>query len=63
MTSATAPGVLYAPSADGECCRACTGRGHRESRIHGKTYLITCTDCEGCGTTVSISLTADRRTA
>lgn len=50
--------ALYAPDFPGlygETCRICTGRGHRQARIAGKSYLIECESCEGCGTVTSVS--------
>lgn len=37
-----------------ETCRCCTGQGHREARIEGKTYLITCLVCDGGGVTAIV---------
>jgi len=44
------------PGAPGESCRACTGSGHRHSRIAGRWYLIECSVCEGGGTVTSVSI-------
>ena len=51
--------ALYAPDFPGlygETCRPCTGRGHREFTTAGRTYLITCESCDGCGTVTSVSI-------
>lgn len=58
MSAATPTQVaLYHPDHPGlygETCRCCTGKGHQEVRVAGRTYLITCTACEGGGTVTAI---------
>lgn len=44
------------PGLPGETCRACTGSGHRYSRIEGKSYLIECSVCEGGGVVTAIRI-------